>query len=204
MIIADYDPKPMVRFAESWNLFHLEIDEIYARQIDAQIAEAEVEMMVSSKARGQSGIPSQDVEEEGRLFSLLVLANELVETDKKLMLKAKNMAVLLSHLRQRLGLSQAEERVYFVTMENGAELIDLADLADHSTIQVWARDMVEAGHGNSGNNAEEDLDELLGEIPEVVFQVTQTHIKEIPCGTELRVRWHIELCSEGAIVQLRE
>jgi hypothetical protein len=28
-----YDPKPMVRFAESWNLFHLTVDEIYVKQV---------------------------------------------------------------------------------------------------------------------------------------------------------------------------
>jgi hypothetical protein len=90
-----YDPRPMCRFAESWNLFHLDVEDIYARQIDEQMAEAEVEAMVGSGRRRGEAMVDLGEKEEGRLLTLLIQANELVASDKKMCDAVLGSAVLV-------------------------------------------------------------------------------------------------------------
>jgi hypothetical protein len=187
-----YDPRPMVRFAESWNLFHLEVDEIYAKQIDAQMAEAEVEAMVSCRARGTPEVSMEGEEEEGRLFALMIKKNELVDTDKKLMLKAADIAALLEQIKERLGLPP--DRQVFVTLtETGAEVLDLADIDDDKvSIQVWQRDVI-----GDDVKLQQEIAAVLGPPAEQHFVVTQTHLKSVLCEVELRVGWQLELWYAG-------
>ena len=166
-------------------------------QIDAQIAEAEVEMMTSSNRRRGESEPMQ-AEEEGRLFSLLLKSNAWVETDKRLMLKATDLATLLVRIQERLCLPEPEGRAFFITMDSGQELVELADLESSATIQFWARD----GADHGAEQEEEDLDVLLGDVEEKVYEVTQSHIKDLCMGVTLKIRWQIEMHCEGAIVDL--
>ena len=101
-----YDTRPICRFAESWNLYHVDIEEIYAKTIDAQMAEAEIEAQVGSgRRRGQAEAVDAEEEEEGAVrYTLLLKANELVPADKKVCISAKTKARLLLRLRERLGL----------------------------------------------------------------------------------------------------
>jgi hypothetical protein len=85
----------MCRFAESWNLFHLDVEDIYARQIDEQMAEAEVEAMVGSGRRRGEAMVDLGEKEEGRLLTLLIQANELVASDKKMCDAVLGSAVLV-------------------------------------------------------------------------------------------------------------